>query len=231
MCKSKPTSAQCRRCALRWLASLVWHNSSIRSNASRHWERVETEAAYLAHLDQLLDVILADYNLPQFDALRALRHVQECGLDVPFIIISGHLGEEMAVQCVKQGATDYLLKDRLTRLGQAVGQALEQQHLRNASRQAEQSLRQAEEKYRSIFENAVESIFQSTPVGHFITVNPALVRMLGYASAQALLERSSDIGQQLYVNIFYRAEFIRRMAEYGAVSGFEVQLYRQDGSA
>ena len=195
------------------------------------WERVETEAAYLAHLDQSLDIILADYHLPQFDALRALRHVQECGLDVPFIIVSGQLGEEMAVQCVKQGATDYLLKDRLTRLGQAVEQALEQQHLRNARRQAEQSLRQAEEKYRSIFENAVEGIFQSTPAGRFITVNPALVRMLGYTSAQALLERISDRGQHLYVETFCRAEFIRHMAEHGAVSGFEAQLYRQDGSA
>jgi CheY-like chemotaxis protein len=64
------------------------------------WERVETEAAYLAHLDQSWDVILADYHLPQFDALRALRHVQECGLAVPFIIVSGNLGEEKAVQCV-----------------------------------------------------------------------------------------------------------------------------------
>ena len=145
---------------------------------------METEAAYLAHLDQSWDVILADYHLPQFDALRALRHMQECELAVPFIIVSGNLGEEMAVQCVKQGATDYLLKDRLTRLGQAVGQALEQQHLRNARRQAEQTLRQAEEKYRSIFENAVEGIFQSTPEGHFLTVNPTLVRMVGYTSAR-----------------------------------------------
>jgi PAS domain S-box-containing protein len=195
------------------------------------WERVETEAEYLAHLDQSLDVILADYHLPQFDALRALRHVQECELDVPFIIVSGNLGEEMAVQCVKQGATDYLLKDRLTRLGQAVGQALEQQHLRNARRQAEQSLRQAEEKYRSIFENAVEGIFQITPAGRLITVNPALVRMLGYPSAQALLEHLSDRGQPLDGDVFWRAEFIRHMVQHGAVSGFEVQLYRHDGSA
>src|SRR4029450_190365 len=69
------------------------------------WERVETEVEYLAHLDQSWDVILADYHLPQFDALRALRHVQERGLDVPFIIVSGQLGEEMAVRVWKKAPT------------------------------------------------------------------------------------------------------------------------------
>ena len=68
------------------------------------WRRVETEADYLAHLQAGLDVILADYALPQFDALRALQLLRERGWDTPFIIVSGNIGEELAATAMKQGA-------------------------------------------------------------------------------------------------------------------------------
>ena len=110
------------------------------------WQRVETNADYLAHLHADLDVILADYSLPQFDALRALQLVQERGLDIPFIIVSGTIGEDLAVVAMKQGAADYLLKDRLARLGQVVAQALEQKQLRDATRHAEETLRAKNEE-------------------------------------------------------------------------------------
>lgn len=105
------------------------------------WQRVEAESDYLIQLDSGFDVILADYALPQFDALHALRRLQERRLDIPFIIVSGSIGEEMAVAAMKQGAADYLLKDRLARLGQAVAQALEKKQLRDEKRRAEVQLR------------------------------------------------------------------------------------------
>jgi len=89
------------------------------------WRRVETEPEYLAHLEPTLDLILADNNLPQHDAMRALRFLQGRGLDIPFIVVTGSISEEVAVECMKEGAADYLLKDRLARLGPAVAQALE----------------------------------------------------------------------------------------------------------
>jgi DNA-binding NtrC family response regulator len=147
-------------------AELMLH-ALRRAGFAPAWRRVQTDADYLTQLHADLDVILADYSLPQFDALRALQLLQERGLDIPFIIVSGTIGEELAVVAMKQGATDYLLKDRLARLGQAVVQALEQRQLREAKRQAE-------EKYRAIFDNAVEGIFQITPDGHVMTANPAL---------------------------------------------------------
>jgi signal transduction histidine kinase len=101
------------------------------------WRRVVTEAEYLAALGDPPDVVLADYSLPQFDAPRALRHVQERGLDVPFLVVSGSVGEDLAAAVVRQGAADYLLKDRLARLGSAVEQALEQKRLRDEKGQAE----------------------------------------------------------------------------------------------
>jgi len=101
---------------------------------------VQTEPAYLAQLNPGLDVILADFSLPHFDARRALRLLKEQGLEVPFIIVSGHIGEDVAVQCMKDGASDYLLKDRLARLGPAVAQALERKRLLEENRHAEERL-------------------------------------------------------------------------------------------
>ena len=72
------------------------------------WKRVETEADFLAALDPTLDLILADYHLPQFDGLRALNLVQESKLGIPLMIVSGTIGDEMAVEAMKKGATDYL---------------------------------------------------------------------------------------------------------------------------
>ncbi|HSB79385.1 MAG TPA: PAS domain S-box protein [Candidatus Methylomirabilis sp.] len=100
------------------------------------WQRVDTERDYVAQLAVPPDLILADYSLPQFDALTGLRLVLERGLDIPFIIVSGSVSEEAAAECMRRGASDYLLKDRLARLGQAVTRALEQKHLRDAQRQA-----------------------------------------------------------------------------------------------
>jgi diguanylate cyclase (GGDEF)-like protein len=102
--------------------------------------RVETKDAYLRELDQPPDFILSDYSMPQFTAQDALQLMKERGLDLPFIIVSGCIGEDMAVECMKAGAADYLLKDRLGRLGHAVTQALERKRLIEEKRQAEQRL-------------------------------------------------------------------------------------------
>ncbi|MGQ0812621.1 MAG: putative bifunctional diguanylate cyclase/phosphodiesterase [Nitrospiraceae bacterium] len=93
------------------------------------YQRVWTETDYLASLEKSPDLILSDYSLPQFDGRRALRLLKERGLDIPFIIVSGCIGEEVAVECMKEGAADYLLKDRLARLGQAVSRSLDRKRL------------------------------------------------------------------------------------------------------
>jgi len=97
-------------------------------------------------------------------------------------------------------------------------------------RHTEEVLRQTEAKYRSIFENAAEGICQTTPDGRYISANPALARILGYDSPEELIETLADIGRQLYVRPDRRDEFIAAMAARGSVSGFESQVYRQDGT-
>ena len=81
------------------------------------WTCVDKKDDYLAHLHDDLEIILADFQLPQFNALHALQYLKESRLDIPFIVVSGTISEEVAVQCMKLGAADYLLKDRMTRLG------------------------------------------------------------------------------------------------------------------
>ena len=102
--------------------------------------RVDSQADYLRELHQPPDFILSDFSMPQFTARDALRLLQERGLDIPFIVVSGCIGEEMAVECMRAGATDYLLKDRLGRLGHSVTQALDRKRLIEDKRQAEQRL-------------------------------------------------------------------------------------------
>src|SRR2546425_9538528 len=97
-------------------------------------------------------------------------------------------------------------------------------------RRTEEALRQAEEKYRSIVENAVEGIFQTTPEGRYVSVNPALARMYGYAAPEELMSSVTDIGHQVYVDPNSRLEVKRRMEEKGVVEGFEYRVYRKDGS-
>ena len=98
-----------------------------RSEFDFDWERVDTEVDYLAKLNSGLHLILSDYEMPQFNGFRALELLkQQPALDIPFIIVSGTIGEETAVEAIKQGAADYLLKDRLVRLGPAVRRALQE---------------------------------------------------------------------------------------------------------
>jgi len=92
------------------------------------------------------------------------------------------------------------------------------------------ALRQAEQKYRSIFENAVEGIFQTTPEGHFLSVNPAFARIYGYSSPEELISNLTELRQQVYVDPKRRDKLMRAIDEFGEVSGFESQVYRTDGS-
>jgi len=96
------------------------------------------------------------------------------------------------------------------------------------SRRREEALRQAEERYHGIFDNATEGIFQTTPQGRFLTANPALARMLGYDSPADLMACVSDVSQQLYVSPDRRAEFQRLLEEHGRIQNFQCRFYRKD---
>jgi PAS domain S-box-containing protein len=160
------------------------------------WECVETEEGFLDSLQRDFDIILSDYSMPQFDGMRALELAKRRGLEIPFILVSGAMGEETAVAAMKQGATDYLLKDRLARLGPAVTQALEQSRLRKERTRSEEALRESEERFRQLAENIHEVFWLTDPAKNVILyVSPAYETIWGrsragvvYASASSWLD-------------------------------------------
>jgi len=99
-----------------------------------------------------------------------------------------------------------------------------------AHKLTEQALKEAEAKYRGIYENAVIGIFQITPSGRLLSVNPALARLYGYDSPQEMITGIMDLGHQVFVDPQQRDDFKRQVAEAGVIRGQEYQVYRQDGS-
>ena len=166
-------------------AELMLH-ALRRADYDPDWRRVEAEADYLARLDASLDMILADYTLPQFDALRALCLLQERDLDVPFIVVTGSMSEEVAVECIVQGAADYVLKNGLQRLAPAVARALANKRMRDEKQQAEAALRDSEARYRQLVERAPDGIFIHRE-GVVVFINAAGAATLGAARPDDLM--------------------------------------------
>jgi two-component system, cell cycle sensor histidine kinase and response regulator CckA len=138
------------------------------------WQRVETAGQLLASLaDARPDLILSDYSLPAFDGMAALALARAHAPDVPFIVCTGSLNEETAVSCMKAGAWDYILKDRLTRLPMAVRAALDLARTRSEKSQAEASLRATQALSQSIIDSLASSVAVITPSGEIIQVNRA----------------------------------------------------------
>ena len=157
------------------------------------WRRVETEADYLSALEPPPDLILSDWQLARFSGLRALQLMGEHGLDLPFIIVSGTIGEEFAIQALRAGAYDCVLKNRLTRLGQVAQRALTDKRHRQERQQAEQAMRESEERYREIFNGVQDAIFVETIDGKILAANDRACAMYGYSHAEFLVKVVADL--------------------------------------
>jgi PAS domain S-box-containing protein len=153
------------------------------------WQRVDTEAEYLERLQCDLDLVLSDYVMPQFSGLRALELLKQSRLDIPFIIVSGTIGEDTAVAAMKHGAGDYLLKDRLGRLGAAVTHAMAECRLRQEKRQTDEALRIAHAHLGELLEHSPAALYVVRFVGgrivpHLVSEN--IATLLGFTAAEAL---------------------------------------------
>jgi PAS domain S-box-containing protein len=155
-----------------------------RADFEPEWLRVDTESEYTEHLGWPPDVILAGCNLPLLDAPRALELLRQRHLDnLPFIVVSEAIGEDSAIAMIGKGATDYLLKDRLARLGAAVRRALGEAKLRADFRRAEQALRASDVRFSSFMNNSQTLAFIKDQDGRILYINNTCEQIWGITLA------------------------------------------------
>ena len=200
-------------------ASLMAHELSSSGLDFTH-QVVDEEPAFVAALDSGVDVILCDHTLPRFSARRAFEILTERRTTVPVVIVSGTISDELAVEYMQHGASDYVLKDRLARLGAAVRNAIERHELGQAAVQA--SLR-LERMMNDLEAGAVTT----DATGHVLSCNDVAWRMFRYASKEDFTAVPMSAH---YVDLQDRVRLLDKMAVDSRVKGFEIEFKRLDGS-
>ena len=152
------------------------------------YKRVDTpEDMRVALSGREWDIVISDFRMPRFDALAALKVLQESGQDVPFIVISGTVGEDVAVEAMRSGASDYIMKGNLVRLVPAVKRELQEKEGRRAHRHTMETLEESEEKFEALFHGSNDAIFiADTETRMLVDCNRQAERMMGYAREKIL---------------------------------------------
>jgi PAS domain S-box-containing protein len=181
-----------------------------------------------ALVKQSWDVVLADYNMPQFSALEALELVKESGLDLPFIIVSGSIGEETAVAAMRAGAHDYVMKDNMTRLAASVERELLEAEVRRKHKLAEKALEESERRYRFLYDKSTSINLIIDMDGNVSDVNKTAIEQLGYSKDEVVGSPILDFivrEQQEEVRALIERNF---KGEY--TLGKEIGVFGKDGS-
>ena len=207
-------------------AKLVIHELR-HTNRPIEFERVEDAPSMRAALARVSwHAVISDWSMPKFSGLAALGIVKELGLDIPFIIVSGTVGEEIAIEAMRAGANDYVLKDKLARLSPAVERELREVEVRNRGRVA---LRQSERMFQGVFDAAPDGLLVVTPDGAIVLANVEAERMFGRALAGGVIEELLPAalrgGHVSHRERFFALPRIRRMGE-----GRDLLARRADGT-
>jgi len=162
------------------------------------YERVQTAAAMKKALKNgQWDIILCDYTLPKFNAPSAIAVLKETNIDIPLIVVTGAVGEETAAECMRLGAQDYIMKENLSRLCPAIARELEDANVRNKEKQAEEDLKESENKYRLNFEHVTDVVFTIDNDLNISSVSPSVERLLGYKPQDFIGQPVSNLGNIL----------------------------------
>jgi PAS domain S-box-containing protein len=196
------------------------------------WERAETEPDFLAKVRPDLDVILSNYHMPRFGAPRALKLLRDTGYGVPLIVVTGTISEEAAVQTMKQGAADFLLKDRLGRIGQAVTRAIEERKALREKERAAATLAESEARYRFLVSHIPDVTWAADRACRLAFVSPNAEKLYGYT----VDEMQQQIGERgMWLEHVHPEDVTQVMERYeslfAANTPFDVEyrLCRKDG--
>ena len=173
------------------------------------------------------DVILADYFLPTFTAVDALRITQRLGSDVPFIVVSGAVGEQAAVEVLREGAADYVTKDSLARLGPAINREIQKADERRGRRAAEAALRKSEIRLRALLDNSPNAVFMKDGSDKYVLVNRCYEQQLGLTETEICGKSDAQLFAQNYASVYTGNDVTVREA--GAPMQFEEHVPFHDG--
>jgi PAS domain S-box-containing protein len=204
----------------------LWLN---KENLDFNYLLADNEADFRNHLsNQKIDIILSDYNLPDYSGADALLLIKEQYPDIPFVFVSGTMGEEAAIQSLLNGATDYVLKSRLERLGSAIKRALRESLLQKEYKKAIDTLRQKEEQYRILIEGMNEGLMLTDINNTILFVNQQACNITGYTSDELIGVNSFDL---LFSSFSHREKQKKNKLRVQGVKDIcEIQIQRNDDS-
>ncbi|MFW5778135.1 MAG: response regulator [Bacteroidota bacterium] len=169
-------------------------------------------------------LLLLDYQLYEMSGEEVIRSLRKQNIEIPFVIITGHGDEKTAVEMMKLGALDYMVKDSnfIDLLPTIVKQVINHIDIEYKLRKSQYALKKSEEKYRSIFENIQDVYFELSLEGDVLEISPSVENMLAY-------KKESILNQPLFTNKEDEKQFLRKMNEKGIVSDFEIYLRKENG--
>src|ERR1700687_6069760 len=189
-------------------------------------DRVDTREAMTQALEsRRWDVVLCDYSMPKFSALAALALMKEMKMDIPFIVISGSVGEAVAVEAMRAGAHDYLMKDNLVRLVPTIERELQEAENRRARRRAEEQLRDSQLYARLLMESNIDALMTTDPLGIITDVNKQMEILTGRS-------REELIGtpfKRHFMDPAQAEDGIRSVLREGRVANYELTARARDG--
>ena len=208
-------------------AELIWHEIS-RNKISFEKKLVDNKKDYVDALNSFNpELIISDYSLPQFDGMTALLLKNEIDRSIPFILVTGSINEEIAVESMKAGADDYVIKQNLSRLGQSIVSALKNKEMIKEKELAERMLKESEERFRMLFDKAPIGYQSLDTDGKIIEVNEAWLEIFGYSHNEVIGRWFGD---------FIAPDFVERFRErfplfkkLGSIHS-EFEMVKKDGT-